>query len=83
MLERRASQRPCHLVIEAIVESIDAKREVFSRLESVTRENCILASNNAMSLFRRSGSFYWWVKLSHNERRIQQSTGASDKAKAQ
>ena len=36
-----------------------------------------------MSLFKRSGSSYWWVKLSHNGRRIQQSTGTSDKAKAQ
>ena len=35
-----------------------------------------------MSLFKRSGSSYWWVKLSHNGRRIQQSTGTSDKAKA-
>src|SRR3990172_6599123 len=35
-----------------------------------------------MSLFKRSGSSYWWVKLSHNGRRIQQSTGTSDKSKA-
>ncbi len=35
-----------------------------------------------MSLYKRSGSPYWWIKLSHNGRRIQQSSGTSDKAKA-
>ena len=35
-----------------------------------------------MSLFKRTDSPYWWVKLAHNGRRIQQSTGTSDKAKA-
>lgn len=37
-----------------------------------------------MSLFKRKDSPYWWVKISLNGRRpIQQSTGTSDKAKAQ
>ena len=35
-----------------------------------------------MSLFKRKDSPYWWVKLAHGTRRIQQSTGTSDKAKA-
>ena len=35
-----------------------------------------------MSLFKRKGSPYWWVKLVHNGRRIQQSTGTADNAKA-
>lgn len=35
-----------------------------------------------MSLFKRSDSPNWWVKLSHNGRRIQRSSGTSDKAKA-
>jgi integrase len=35
-----------------------------------------------MSLFKRKDSPYWWVKLAHNGRRIQRSTGTSDKAKA-
>jgi len=35
-----------------------------------------------MSLYKRTGSPYWWVKLSHNGRRIQRSTGTADKAKA-
>ncbi|HXM80519.1 MAG TPA: tyrosine-type recombinase/integrase [Burkholderiales bacterium] len=35
-----------------------------------------------MSLFKRQDSPNWWVKLGHNGRRIQQSTGTADKAKA-
>src|SRR5713101_2215084 len=35
-----------------------------------------------MSLFKRKDSSHWWVKLSHNGRRVQQSAGTSDKAKA-
>lgn len=35
-----------------------------------------------MSLYKRKDSPNWWVKLSHNGRRIQHSTGTSDKAKA-
>lgn len=36
-----------------------------------------------MSLFKRKDSPYWWVKFSLNGRRVQESTGTSDKAKAQ
>jgi integrase len=35
-----------------------------------------------MSLFKRNDSPHWWIKLTHNGRRVQQSTGTSDKAKA-
>ena len=35
-----------------------------------------------MSLFKRSDSPYWWVKISHKSGRLQQSTGTADKAKA-
>ena len=35
-----------------------------------------------MSLYKRKGSPNWWIKLSHNGRRIQQSSGTTDKAKA-
>ena len=35
-----------------------------------------------MSLFKRKDSPNWWVKIPHNGRRIQQSTGTLDKAKA-
>ena len=35
-----------------------------------------------MSLYKRKDSPNWWVKLSHNGRRVQQSTGTTEKAKA-
>jgi 3-hydroxybutyryl-CoA dehydrogenase len=38
---------PCHVVIEAIVEDLPAKRELFSKLESVVGEDCILGSNTS------------------------------------
>ncbi len=37
-----------------------------------------------MSLFQRKDSPYWWIKIiTHDGRRIQQSTGTADKAKAE
>ena len=38
---------PCHLVIEAIVEDLLAKRTLFSELEAIVSEECILASNTS------------------------------------
>jgi 3-hydroxybutyryl-CoA dehydrogenase len=38
---------PCHLVIEAIVEDLAAKRQLFSALEKVVKNDCILASNTS------------------------------------
>jgi 3-hydroxybutyryl-CoA dehydrogenase len=38
---------PCHLVVEAIVEDLTAKRLLFSELEDVVSEDCILASNTS------------------------------------
>jgi hypothetical protein len=35
-----------------------------------------------MSLYKRKDSPHWWVKLAHNGRRIQQSTGTPDETKA-
>ena len=37
----------CELVIEAIVESLEVKKTVFSELESVVSADCILASNTS------------------------------------
>jgi 3-hydroxybutyryl-CoA dehydrogenase len=37
----------CHLVVEAIVEDLAAKRALFSALEGVVAESCILASNTS------------------------------------
>lgn len=36
-----------------------------------------------MSLYKRKGSPYWWVRFTHNGRRVQQSAGTADKAKAE
>ena len=36
-----------------------------------------------MSLFKRKDSPNWWIKLTHNGQRIQQSTGTADRAKAE
>lgn len=36
-----------------------------------------------MSLFKRKDSPYWWIKIIHNGRPVQKSTGTDDKAKAQ
>lgn len=37
----------CHVVVEAIVERIDAKRELFARLEDIVAEDCLLATNTS------------------------------------
>ena len=38
---------PCHVVVEAIVEDLAAKRQLFSALEKVVSNDCILASNTS------------------------------------
>ncbi|HZE59820.1 MAG TPA: 3-hydroxyacyl-CoA dehydrogenase [Burkholderiales bacterium] len=38
---------PCHVVVEAIVEDLAAKRMLFSELEEIVDERCILASNTS------------------------------------
>lgn len=37
----------CSLIIEAIVENLDVKKKVFSGLEEVVKEACVLASNTS------------------------------------
>src|SRR3970282_178978 len=37
----------CHVVVEAIVEDLEAKRALFQSLEKITSESCILASNTS------------------------------------
>jgi len=39
--------KDCDLVIEAVIENLDAKREAFGRLESVLKKEAILASNTS------------------------------------
>ncbi len=38
---------PCHVVVEAIVEDLEAKRKLFSSLEKAVKSDCILASNTS------------------------------------
>jgi len=38
---------PCHVVVEAIIEDLGAKRELFSKLEGIVGADCILASNTS------------------------------------
>lgn len=38
---------PCHVVVEAIVEDLAAKKELFGSLEKTVSEDCILASNTS------------------------------------
>jgi 3-hydroxybutyryl-CoA dehydrogenase len=42
-----ADMKPCHVVIEAIVENLQAKQELFGELEAVVAPDCILASNTS------------------------------------
>src|SRR3954469_22350782 len=38
---------PCHVLVEAIIEDLGAKRELFSKLEGIVGADCILASNTS------------------------------------
>lgn len=38
---------PCHVVVEAIVENLDVKRQLLAKLESIVTAECILASNTS------------------------------------
>ena len=42
-----ADFKPCHAVIEAVVENLDVKRQVFGELESIVAPDCILATNTS------------------------------------
>jgi len=42
-----ADFRPCHAVIEAVVENLDVKRQVFGELEGIVAPECILATNTS------------------------------------
>lgn len=37
----------CGLIIEAIVENIDVKKQIFSKLENIVSNDCVLASNTS------------------------------------
>ncbi len=45
--EKAVHLHECHLIIEAIVEDLDIKSQVFSLLEKTTEGKCILATNTS------------------------------------
>ena len=47
IVDSLAALKPCHLVVEAIVELLAPKQELFQALEKVVAETCILASNTS------------------------------------
>lgn len=42
-----AEFKDCHMVVEAIVENLDAKRALFAELEGIVGPECILATNTS------------------------------------
>jgi len=42
-----AEMKPCHAVIEVIVENLEAKQKLFGELEGVVAPDCILATNTS------------------------------------
>jgi len=47
IVDSLAALKPCHVVVEAIVELLQPKQELFKALEGVVSETCILASNTS------------------------------------
>jgi 3-hydroxybutyryl-CoA dehydrogenase len=45
--ENTAHLHGCNLIIEAIVENLDIKKQVFENLEKITEGKCVLASNTS------------------------------------
>jgi 3-hydroxybutyryl-CoA dehydrogenase len=47
IVESPVDMKPCHVVIEAIVENLEAKQKLFSQLESIVSSDCVLATNTS------------------------------------
>jgi 3-hydroxybutyryl-CoA dehydrogenase len=45
--ESLADFKACHIVVEAIVEDLEAKRSLFAQLEEIVAPDCILATNTS------------------------------------
>ena len=45
--ELETAAKPSDIVIEAVVERLDVKREVFKRLDEICSEDCIIATNSS------------------------------------
>src|SRR3989338_6053363 len=47
IVDSLAAFKPCHVVVEAIVELLAPKQELFKALEAIVADSCILASNTS------------------------------------
>lgn len=47
VVDSLAGLAPCHVVVEAIVEDLSAKRALFADLEAVVADDCLLATNTS------------------------------------
>lgn len=47
VVQSTAEFKDCHVVVEAIVENLDAKRALFAELEEIVAPDCILATNTS------------------------------------
>jgi len=47
IVDAPAEMKPCHVVIEAIVENLEAKQNLFAQLEEIVAPECILATNTS------------------------------------
>lgn len=47
VVDSLADMKPCHAVIEAIVENPDIKQKLYAELEGIVADDCILASNTS------------------------------------
>src|SRR4051794_13123865 len=47
VVDSLADFKPCHAVIDAVVENLDVKRQVFDELENIVAPDCILATNTS------------------------------------
>jgi len=47
VVEALSGLAPCDVVVEAVVEDLGVKREVFGKLESIVDAGCILATNTS------------------------------------
>ena len=49
----------CDLIIEAVFENMDIKKEVFRKLDKIAKPGAILASNTSLPEYRRDRLGHW------------------------
>ena len=47
VVDALAALKPCHVVVEAIIEQLAPKQDLFKALEGIVADSCILASNTS------------------------------------